>query len=145
MQSLRETVIDRSFAGILKPVYIATGLTLFAELVYFVGWGLILFPEGSLVGKIVWTLTCGLAMGIVIGVATLLVVPQNGSFALKIFLAAIIMALIGSYCAFICSRIDMNYNFFGGAENPILFVVSGVVPALFGGFLYGWILYRSDT
>ena len=55
------------------------------------------------------------------------------------------MAAVGSYCAWLCSRIDIRFGYFGGAENSALFILSGVIPAVFGGLLYGWLVYGRAT
>ena len=117
---------------------IAIGLTTLAELVYLIVWGLILFPAGDPIGKIVWTLTCGIAMGSVIGaVMVVLTLRKRRLAALAAFLA---VAVIGSACAVLCSRIDARFGYFGGAENANLFVLAGVLPAIVGGVLCAWLL-----
>ncbi len=44
----------------------------------------------------------------------------------------------------LCSRIDARFGYFGGDENTGLFIAAGVLPALAGGALYGWLLYRRN-
>jgi len=116
-------------------------LTTVAELFYLVVWGLWLFPAGDWAGKTVWTLTCGLAMGSVIGTLTLLFAEPRRGNASAFRLAALGVLLVGSFCAWLCSTINARFNYFGGAENGPLFVVSGVTPAVLGGLLYGWLIY----
>lgn len=118
----------------------AIALTSLAEIVYFFVWGMMFFPEGSLAGKAVWTATCGIAMGAVIGSATLLLV-EGRALKAAVLWAATIVTFVGSYCAWLCSRIDTRFDYFGGAENTTLFVLSGVIPAIAGGLFYGWWLY----
>ena len=130
--------------GYLRPVYFATAMTLIAEAIYFVVWGLILFPGGSVMGKLLWTATCGVAMGAVVGATTMILVDETfGAFA-SISLAALTMAVVGSFCAFLCSRIDARFDYFGGPENSSFFVASGIIPAILGGILYGWLLYAPS-
>ncbi|WP_300513368.1 hypothetical protein [Aliiroseovarius sp.] len=119
----------------------AIALTSLAELFYFLVWGMLLFPTGSLAGKAVWTATCGIAMGAVVGSLTLLLVEGRFSGRAAIGASAAIMAAVGSYCAWLCSRIDARFDYFGGGENGGLFILSGVLPALAGGLLYGWWLH----
>lgn len=119
-------------------------LTTLAELFYLVVWGMWLFPQGSLTGKVVWTLTCGLAMGAVIGAATLVWVEPWHRRTAAMWRAALIVAAVGCYCALLCSRIDARFGYFGGAENSGLFIAAGVLPALAGGLLYGWLLYGRN-
>lgn len=120
-------------------------LTTLAELFYLVVWGMMLFPQGSLAGKTVWTLTCGLAMGAVIGVATLVWVEFRYWGNAALWRAVLVVAVVGSYCAVLCSRIDARFGYFGGQENTGLFIASGVFPAFVGGILYGWLLYGPNA
>lgn len=45
------------------------------------------------------------------------------------------------YPVWLGSRIDARFDYFGGAENGVLFVASGVFPAAIGSLLYGRFLY----
>ena len=116
-------------------------MTAASEIFYLIVWGTWLFPEGSWLGKLVWTLTCGIAMGAVMGAVTLLLAePRRGQPA-AFWIAAASVAVVGSYCAWLCSRIDAQFDYFGGSEHSIHFITSGVLPALAGGVLFGWLLY----
>lgn len=42
---------------------LSVGITIAAELGYFVIWAVLLFPEGEIASKAVWTATRGIAMG----------------------------------------------------------------------------------
>lgn len=56
-----------------------------------------------------------------------------------------IMTAVGSYCAWLCSHIDAKFDYFGGPENVKLFILSGAIPTIVGGFIYGWWVYgRSE-
>ncbi|MEK6216385.1 MAG: hypothetical protein N2B03_04110, partial [Boseongicola sp.] len=89
--------------------------------------------------------TCGIAMGSVIGAATLLLVERRASGNAAIWAGAAIVTFVGSYCAWLCSRIDAKFDYFGGPENGVLFILSGVIPAVAGGLLYGWWLYGNGN
>ena len=49
------------------PITVAIAFTLMCELLIFYVWGVRLFPEGIVWKKLVWTITCGVAMGATIG------------------------------------------------------------------------------
>ena len=127
----------------LRPVYAAVGLTLGAELFYLIVWGVMLFPEGPFLSKLVWTSTCGIAMGSVIAVLTIVFVVERLSGNAAMFASTGIVFVVGSFCTFLCSRIDVAMNFFGGAEYTTLFIWGGLIPALIGGLIYGWLLYAE--
>ncbi|MBT3490886.1 MAG: hypothetical protein HOA08_09520 [Rhodospirillaceae bacterium] len=141
MTLLAEDWLNKAENRSLKPVYVATLLILLLEASYFVVWGLLLYPDGSLFGKLVWVLTCSIGMGAVIGVATQILVSKSAGARTGIMIAATVMAVVGIFCTLVCSRIDVHFNYFGGADNARLFVLSGIVPAIFGGLIYGRLLY----
>lgn len=126
---------------VFKIVGLAIFLTTVAEMVYLVVWGMWLFPAGSWLGKSVWTMTCGIAMGSVIGVGTLLWAEPLRAQRAALWIAATTVAVTGSYCAWLCSTIDARLGYFGGSENTALFIAGGVAPAIVGGLLFGWLLY----
>lgn len=116
-------------------------LTTAAEAVYLVVWGMWLFPGGSWLGKLAWTLTCGIAMGAVMGTVTLVWAEPRRDRAAAFWIAAGSVAVVGSYCAWLCSRIDTRFDYFGVPEHGVLFIASGVLPAIAGGLFYSWLLY----
>lgn len=122
---------------------LAVGMTMLAELFYFIVWGLVLFPGGSVFNKAIWTLTCGIGMGAVIGAIVLVLVEGKAMGRAAIFQAAIAMFAVGAYCGLLCSGIDASFNYFGGADNTVLFVAASVFPAAVGGVLFGWLLYGT--
>lgn len=124
---------------------IAVVLTTVAEMFYLVVWGIFLFPDGSLPGKVVWTLTCGIAMGLVIGSVTYLWVEDRFHGGEAVLGAALVMAAVDSYCTWLCSVIDVRIGYFGGAERSTLFILSGVVPSVLGGLVYGWFVYGQKV
>jgi ubiquinol-cytochrome c reductase iron-sulfur subunit len=127
----------------VRPVVLAVLMTLLAEAFYFFVWGVVMFPQGSLVGKFWWTLTCGIAMGSVIGAATVVFVVGKLHGPSALLSVAFIFFAVGVACALLCSALDARFNYFGGEEHALLFVIGGGVPALIGGFLYGWLLFSE--
>ncbi|WP_027258018.1 MULTISPECIES: hypothetical protein [Leisingera] len=135
MTAVSEHRISRIFGSSLL-------LTTLAELVYLVVWGFWLFPDGSWMGKVVWTLTCAVAMGAAIGAGILLWAEPLRNSRSALWRAAAIVVIVGSYCAVMCSVLDARFNYFGGSGNRVLFLASGLLPPFLGGWLLGWWLYR---
>jgi hypothetical protein len=46
-----------------------------------------------------------------------------------------------AFCTFLCYRLDHVLGLFGAREAPVLFIAGGLVPALLGSALYGWLLH----
>lgn len=136
-----DSAIQRS--EYVRPIVLAAAMTVLAEAFYLAVWGMVLFPGGSLASKFVWTLTCGIAMGSVIGAATVVLISGKVYGMFAILTAALIFFIVGSACAVLCSRIDAHLGYFGGEEHATLFVLGGVIPAAFGALLYGWLLFSK--
>ncbi len=127
----------------LRLVRVAVGLTVAVEVFYLIVWGVILFPEGPFLSKLVWITTCGVAMGSVIAVLTIAFVVGRLDGKAAMFASAGIVFAVGTFCTFLCSRIDVAMNLWGGAAQTTLFIWGGMIPALAGGLFYGWLLYTE--
>ncbi len=129
----------------VRPILLALALTVAGELFYFVVWGMILFPVGSIAAKFAWTMTCALAMGLSIGsLVGIAVVGRGVSSTAAAIVAGAIYAAILSYCSILCAEIDQVFDFFGGSSEPSLFIWSGIIPAIVTAPIYGWLLF-SET
>ena len=76
----------------------AVAMTMLAELIYFIVWGIALFPSGNLIAKLAWTTACGVGMGAVIGVGVLVLSEGRVSSRKGFWLAALIMFVVGTAC-----------------------------------------------
>ncbi len=138
MENSQHIIVDRDL--VLRVLTLSIAITTLAEVVYFVIWGIILFPNGPLGSKLVWTMTCGIAMGSVIGAGSLLFAAWiNFRGILAICFAGSFLS-VATYCSVLCSQIDRSLNYFGGADHQILFLLGGIVPATIGSTIYAWLL-----
>lgn len=118
-----------------------------AEAAIFVIWGLVLYPEGSIPAKFLWTIVfCGIGMGSVVAVALLLfVVDRLEGWNAVAATSALTALVLGGICNWLCFQLDSHFfHYFGGVENPTLFIVSRFVMAALGGALGGWLLFTPD-
>lgn len=123
---------------------VAVAGSVLAETAIFVIWGLILYPEGSILAKFLWTIVfCGIGMGSVVAVALILfVVDRLDGWPAVAATSAITALVLGGVCNMLCFQLDSHFfHYFGGAENPTLFIVNGFVMAALGGALGGWLLF----
>lgn len=126
---------------------VAVAGSVLAETAIFVIWGLILYPEGSIFAKFLWTIVfCGIGMGSVVAVALLLfVVDQFDGWQAVIATSVITVIVLGGVCNVLCFQLDSQFfHYFGGAENPTLFIANGFVLAALGGALGGWLLFTPS-
>ena len=134
--------IDRS--DFVRPIAVAVFFTLLGEILIFFIWALALFPTGVLWRKLVWTMTCGVAMGMTIGAfVNVFVTGRLRSYAAA-WMSGVIYFSVLAFCVGLCYQIDLSVNFFGAREAPVLFIMGGIVPAFLTSLVYGWVLYSQS-
>ncbi|MEZ2415000.1 hypothetical protein ACA086_08535 [Muriicola sp. E247] len=130
---------------ILRPLKLSILFSILGEAVIFVVWGVLLYPEGNLLHKFLWTIVfCGFGMGAAIGsiIALFVVGKWKGVYAV-IFCAELSGIVLGLFCNYLCFYLDMHFDYFGGKETPLLFVINGTVIATLGGALVGWLCFTE--
>ena len=129
-----------------RPLVLAIAASVSSEAVIFVVWGLILYPQGSILTKFLWTIVfCGLGMGSAVGAAVVLFVVDRLEGAAAVAATSLLSAtMLGGGCNVLCYRLDTHYfHYFGGADSPALFIVNGVAMAAIGGAVVGWLLFTA--
>lgn len=129
----------------LRPLKLSILFSVLGEAIIFVIWGILLYPEGNLVHKFLWTVVfCGFGMGAAIGaIITLLVVGKWKGIYAVILCAELSGLVLGLFCNYVCYNLDMHFDYFGGKETPVLFVMSGTLIAILGGALVGWLSFTE--
>lgn len=127
----------------LRPTIVAMALSAIGEATYFVLWGLVLFPGGNVLAKFTWTATCVVAMGAVIGVGVAAFVMERLDGKAAALGTAFVYAAVLSACTLICAHLDRQFDYFGGASQPTLFLAAGLIPAVLSSALYAWLLYSG--
>lgn len=131
----------------LRPLYVAIFLSVFGEAIIFVAFGLILFPDGSILNKALWTLIfCGLGMGATTGAAISLFVVKGNYTAKASIMATVVISILflGLACNALCLNLDLVFHYFGAHTNPTLFFVNGVVQSAIGGLIAGLLLFTPQ-
>lgn len=126
----------------VRPISVALSLTLLGEAIIFVVWGIYLFPVGNLSTKLVWTGTCGIAMGATIGgLVNVKVTGRLDGNKAAFWSGSIYFAVLG-FCTVLCFQIDLaTGSQFGAQQAPLLFVGGGIIPALITSLVYSWLLH----
>ena len=108
-------------------------------------WGLILYPEGNILHKFLWTIIfCGLGMGAAAGsVVVFMISGRQKGYPAIVSCMLISIVLLGLLCNVLCFRLDMHFGFFGGADTPILFIWNGTIMSALGGWLVGWLSFTK--
>jgi hypothetical protein len=127
----------------VRPITVAIAFTLLGELLIFYIWGIQLFPEGIVWKKLVWTITCGIAMGATIGAFVNITITGRLHGTRGGVVASLIYFSVLAFCVGLCYQIDLVVRFFGAREFPLLFILGGLVPALITSIAYSWLLFSA--
>jgi hypothetical protein len=130
-------------ADYVRPITVGITFTAFGELLIFLLWGLLLFPEGNVLAKLAWTATCGIAMGAVNGAVINVFVTGRLTGPQAIIACALIYFAVLVYCTVLCYRVDLRMGLFGARPDPGLFLAGGFVPAFISSLPYAWLLYSE--
>ena len=129
----------------IRPLIISLFFAVVGELVLLLIYGIILFPEGNLMYKVLWTLGfCGIGMGATLGTGINLFIVGRYSGTKAIMLTILLSFLImGIACDLLCLNLDLHFNYFGAQTNPVLFSAGGLIGSLIGGAGIGGLLFSG--
>jgi hypothetical protein len=129
----------------IRPLIISLFFSVAGELSLLVIYGIILFPEGNMMYKVLWTLGfCGIGMGATLGAGINLFVVGRYS-GTRAILSTVLLAflIMGVACDLLCLNLDLHFNYFGAQASPLLFSAGGVVGSLIGGAGIGGLLFSE--
>lgn len=130
----------------IRPLIISLFFAVAGELLLLVIYGIILFPEGNLMYKVLWTLGfCGIGMGATLGAGINLFIVGRHAGLKAIFITLLLSFLImGVACDLLCLNLDLHFNYFGAQASPLLFSAGGVLGSILAGAGIGGLLF-SET
>ena len=129
----------------IRPLIISLFFAVVGEFLLLVIYGIMLFPEGDMIYKVMWTLVfCGIGMGATLGTSINLFIigryTGHKAILLTILLAFLIM---GIACDLLCLNLDLHFNYFGAQTNPLLFSAGGMLGSLIAGAGIGGLLFSK--
>ena len=129
----------------IRPLIISLFFAVAGELLLLVIYGIILFPGGNMIYKVLWTLVfCGIGMGATLGTSINLFIIGRYS-GLKAILLTILLAflIMGVACDLLCLNLDLHFNYFGAQTHPLLFSAGGMFGSLIAGVGIGGLLFSK--
>lgn len=129
----------------LRPLWLGILVAMTGELFVFLVFGILLNGPGSWATKLVWTLGfCGIGMGSTVGTfVDLLIVGRLSGVRAIAATCALSTAILGVACNVLCWWLDLGLHYFGGAEHPMLFLLSGIAASAAGGVALGALLFTD--
>lgn len=129
-------VYIRSFAA-------AAVFTVPSEAMVYVLWGMVLYPDGNIVAKLIWTAVDAVVMALAIGLMVGFIVGQRYEGAVAAVISSFCYAIVLFGGILIGYEIEMEMDLFGVQHDTELFVLTSIVPALLTAPLYGWLLHSK--
>ena len=138
-------LVDDARKMLLRPLIISLFFAVAGELLLLVIYGIILFPEGNLFYKVLWTIGfCGIGMGATLGAGINLFVMGRYAGPKAILLTILLSFLImGVACDLLCLNLDLHFNYFGAQASPLLFSAGGVLGSILAGAGIGGLLFTE--
>ena len=129
----------------IRPLIVSLGFSVIGEFLLLILYGIILFPDGNMIYKILWTLGfCGIGMGATLGTSINLFIIGRYSGLKAILLTTLLAFLImGVACDLLCLNLDLYFNYFGAQTNPLLFSAGGMLGSLIAGAGIGGLLFSK--
>jgi len=129
----------------LRPLIVSIALSTTAEFIVFVVFGLLLFPEGPWLKKLLWTVVfCGIGMGATTGTfISLFIVDRWQGWRAIVATSVLATIILGVVCDTLCLSLDRQFLYFGGAEDSVLFLGNGILMSAVGGLIVGNLLFTD--
>lgn len=125
----------------VRPLALAAVFTIPGVAMIFVLWGLVAYPDGDVVAKLLWSAASGIGMTVAIGLMVGFIVSGRYEGMIAGVISSFCYATVLVAAILICYEVDMVLDLFGVRGDPGLFVMTSVVPALLTTPLYGWLLH----
>ncbi len=131
-------------AHYLRPLYVSLIVSVLAEVLLFLYFGVYATDGSELLNKFLWSVVlCGIGMGSVFGAAILIFVLDRMTEWFAVMMTTTIAIILFGVCNLVCFKLDQTFNYFGGATNPQLFLFTGWLLSIIGGLLVGILLFTD--
>lgn len=129
-----------------RPLYLAIILSTSIQFLNFMVFGVLLQGDGPLLPAFLWTVAIGgIGMGSVLGVLIDVIVIGNlhgrQAIGLTTLLSALTLGLVAKGFSW---NLGIAAQGLGLSQWPLLYLVSGLLMAVAGGALLGWLLFTPE-
>jgi hypothetical protein len=127
----------------LRPIVLGILGGWFAEIMFIIVQGVILYPGQPIWVMAFWGLFCGTGMGAVAGIFVNLFV-QDRYEGTKAILPGIFWAFIPyAACGYFCYEIALNTNYYGAREMGWIFVAKNMILSFVGAVIISFALFTE--
>jgi hypothetical protein len=131
-------------AAYIRPLAVAAIFIFSGQAIGFVVWELILYPDGRLLPKIVWTAVDSVAMTLAVGLLVGFVVKKHHRGRVAGMLSSLCYAIVAIAGILICFQLDSELNVFEAEKDARLYIAFALSGALLSAPFYGWLLHGRN-
>ena len=141
---IREGITEDPRKMYTRPLIVSLAVCIFGELFLFIIYGIVLFPQGNLLYKALWTVICGIGMGAMVGVFVNLFIIDK-YIGIKAITLTILLTLVtlGIICNRLCFELDLHFHYFGAETNPLLFFMGSIAGSIVAGLVIALLLFSE--
>jgi hypothetical protein len=141
---IKEGITEDSRKMYTRPMIVSLAVCIFGELFLFIIYGVVLFPQGNLLYKFLWTVICGIGMGATVGAFLNLFIIDK-YIGIKAITLTLLLTLVtlGIICNRLCFQLDLHFHYFGAETNPMLFFMGSIAGSIVAGLIIALLLFSE--
>ena len=127
-----------------RPMIVSLAVCIFGELLLFIIYGVVLFPQGNHLYKFLWTVICGIGMGVTVGAfVNLFIIDKYIGIKAITLTILLTLATLGIICNRLCFQLDLHFHYFGAETNPILYNSGSIAESMVAGLVIALLLFSE--
>jgi len=127
----------------IRPFALAAVFTVSGEAMLFMYWLGTRYPDGDILANLFWTFASGVGMALAIGLMVGFIVGGRYEGLIAGVISSFCYATVLIAAILIIYEADVAMDLFEVRRNPMLFVLTAVVPIFLTAPLYGWLLHSD--
>ncbi len=127
----------------LRPIILGIIGGIFAEIMFILVQGVILYPGQPIWVMAFWGLFCGVGMGSVAGIFLNLFVVDRFTGRSAITWGTVAAFIPYASCGYFCYEIALNTGYYGAREMGIIFVYKNMILSFVGALLISLLIFTE--
>ncbi|WP_372571234.1 hypothetical protein [Ruegeria jejuensis] len=127
----------------LRPIVLGVIGGIFAEIMFILVQGVILYPGQPIWVMAFWGFFCGVGMGALAGVFLDVFVVDRFEGKSSILWGTTVAFVPYAACGYFCYEIALNVNYYGAREMGMIFVYKNMILSFVGALLISLLLFTE--
>ena len=127
----------------IQIMVLAISGALFAEIMFLLVQGVILFPGTPVMNMVIWGSFCGIGMGSAAGAFIILFVVNKYHGKQAIIRSTIFASIALNACGYLCYELALIFDYYGARELREIFVIKNAVLSFAGSAFVSWLVFSE--